>query len=239
VVAFTTADHYHPEVHAVRVGLDAEPFLIAKDALAPALASNGTRVIVTWSTWATRGALQRAFLDELEPQPVHRWPNTRDAMLMTRAGGNTLVAWFEVDRDYQGQVRIQPVHDGVPLPETTIAGSRPVAFASNGAEALLVVVDERSRTSRFLRVDPMGNVLSDVRLGDSLPYDTADLVWTGAHYLYVWREYLRTSQSSCVRCASPPTARCSTIATRCCCRGMRSTLAARFSRSPAIARCSW
>lgn len=194
VVAFTTGDQYHPEVRAVRVGLDAEPFLVAKDATTPALATNGRRVLITWSPWTMFGSLQRAFLDEIEPEPVHRWPNTRDSMLMTRAGANTLVAWFEHDRAYNGQVRIQPVRDGVPLPAKTIAGSRPVAFASNGAEALLVVMGEMNRTSRIIRVDSMANVLSDVTLADTLPWDTADLVWTGEHYLYVWREYLPASQ---------------------------------------------
>lgn len=201
VVAFTAGTGQNPEVRAVRVGLDAEPLLIATQANTPALASNGTRVLVTWSTWgATRGALQRAFLDELDPEPVHRWPNARDAMQMSAAGGNALVAWFEYDRNLNGQVRIQPLRNGVPLPETTIAADgRPVAFASNGAEALLAVYGEQNRTSRFLRIDPMGNVLSDVTIADSLPYDTADLVWTGAHYLYVWREYFAASQSIEIR----------------------------------------
>lgn len=189
-----------------RLGIDAQPVKIAERAHSPALASNGTRAMLTWSgppmetgspqshgIPPTGSPVMKAMIDAGtigEIEPAHRNAAFSDQPSISSAGGNTLVAWTEHLTDYSSHaLRVQALHDGVPLPTqtTTLATFADVVdFATSGSEALLVLRADGGM--KFLRIAPDGRTVSEEVLAGNMPFDTGRVVWTGRHYLVVWRQ---------------------------------------------------
>jgi hypothetical protein len=198
----------------VRKHIDRSPVKVSEKYVEkPALASNGTRAMLTWigishgpisnprSPQAHADlppevpGLRKVMIDAngvSDTAPLHRIPAPVNAPVMAAAGGNTLVAWTESNGRFPGgSVRVQPVHDGVPLPAQTHELpelSWLTDFVSNGSEALLMTSNQSPRSMRFLRIGADGRLLSETALDGYYAWDTARGAWTGTHYLVVWRQ---------------------------------------------------
>ena len=193
VVAFTEAYTGDSPLYVVRLGIDATPVKIAEKAFGPALASNGSRVLLTWTPLEKR-AVQRVLLDDATitaASLVHRYPGGRSSPALTRIGDVTLAAWVESGSvNPEPRLRVQPVRNGVPLtpqafPHESL--STVVDFTSNGSEAMLVTASKHS-TERihFFRLAADGTLLSRTTIDQPIPWTTGTARWTGTHYLFIW-----------------------------------------------------
>jgi hypothetical protein len=187
LVVFTKAGT-PPSVQGVRVGRESAgtPFVIADNASIPAVASNGTRELVTWLRGD--GIRQKAILDGTAVSnigPVNRQLAAASVAGIAAMGRTGIIG--QTRNAIYGDVDVWAVRGGIVDHIHTFPG--PVQFeAVAGAESHALVVTGSTDQFQFHVVDGTGNVLAESVFDlTATPFDVA-AYWVGMHYLVTWNQ---------------------------------------------------
>lgn len=189
LVAFTKGGQT-PSVQGVRVtsASAGAPFLIAANASLPAVASNGSRVLVSWLRGD--GVREKAMLDGetvSETGPLNRQLAAASVAGMAAMGDTTVIG--QTRNAIYGEVDVWAARGGAVTHIRTISG--PVRFEAVGASdshALVVVSTQNDVELRFYILDGAGNVLAESEQELASAPRNAAVYWLGSHYLVTWNQ---------------------------------------------------
>jgi hypothetical protein len=190
LVVFTKGGQV-PSVQGVRVGRDsvATPFVIAQNATLPAVASNGTRALVTWRR-ESDGVREKAMLDGTivsKIVPLNRQLAAASVAGLAAMGETTLIG--QTRNAIYGNVDVWAVRGSAVEHLTTFAGpERFDAIAASSDHGLVVTSTEEE--FRFRIIDGAGRIAGENVFALRDPPRTVAAYWLGTQYRVTWTHEL-------------------------------------------------